>query len=78
MLHRMGQLAAFVVLSRLKAHFFAYLFVGLFLAVVVYVFLPQSIKNFVYNSFTQNRGEIATIFFFNRLNLNISHHFYYY
>lgn len=54
----LGLMLLYILYERFKGkNFFAYLFVGLFLAVVVYVFLPQSIKDFVYNSFTQNYEE---------------------
>lgn len=50
-----GIMLLYILYERFKGKdFFAYLIVGLFLVVVVYVFLPESVKDFVYNSFTQN------------------------
>ena len=48
----------YILYERFKGkNFFAYLIVGLFLAMVAYVFIPNSVKEYVYNSFTQNYEE---------------------
>ena len=50
-----GLMLLYILYERFKGKdFFAYLIMGLFLAVVVYVFIPNSVKEYVYNSFTQN------------------------
>ena len=58
-----GLMLLYILYERFKGKdFFGYLIVGLFLVVVVYVFLPQSVKEFVYSSFTQNfeEGDITS------------------
>ena len=59
----LGLMLLYVLYERFKGkNFFAYLMVGLLLTVVVYVFIPKSAKEYVYNSFTQNyeEGDITT------------------
>ena len=54
----LGLMLLYILYERFKGKsFFAYLIVGLFLAAVVYVFIPNSAKEYVYNSFTQNYEE---------------------
>ena len=45
----------YILYERFKGKdFFVYLIIGLFALLVIYLFLPQSIKDYVYNSFFQN------------------------
>lgn len=45
----------YILYERFKGKdFFAYLIIGLFVLLVIYLFLPQSVKDYVYNSFFQN------------------------
>lgn len=54
----LGLMLLYILYERFKGkNFFAYLIVGLFLAMVAYVFIPNSVKEYVYNSFTQNYEE---------------------
>lgn len=54
----LGLMLLYILYERFKGkNFFAYLIVGLFLVVVAYVFIPNSAKEYVYNSFTQNYEE---------------------
>ena len=54
----LGLMLLYVLYERFKGkNFFVYLIVGLFFVVVLYFVLPQSLKDFVINSFTQNYEE---------------------
>ena len=53
----------YVLYERYKGkNFFVYLLLAVFVAVIVYLVLPSSVKDFVYNSFFQNYegGDITT------------------
>lgn len=54
-------LILYVLYDRYKGRdFFFYLILGLFLMVVVYLFLPASVKDYVIDSFVQNQGNDIT------------------
>ena len=58
-----GIMFLYVLYERYKGkNFFAYLLLGVFVAVIVYLVLPPTVKDFVYNSFFQNyeEGDITT------------------
>lgn len=58
-----GIMLLYILYERFKGkNFFIYFIVGLALLVALFVFMPSSIKEFVYNSFTQNyeEGDITT------------------
>ena len=54
----LGLTLLYILYERFKGkNFFVYLMVGIFLMVALYLFLPQSVKEYVINSFTQNYEE---------------------
>lgn len=54
-------LILYVLYDRFKGKdFFFYLILGVFLLVIVYLILPSSVKQYVYNSFYQNQGTDIT------------------
>ena len=58
-----GMMFLYVLYERYKGkNFFIYLLLGIFVMVIVYLVLPPSVKDFVYNSFFQNyeEGDITT------------------
>lgn len=58
-----GMMFLYVLYERYKGkNFFVYLLLGIFLVVILYLVLPPSVKDFVYNSFFQNyeEGDITT------------------
>ncbi len=58
-----GIILLYILYERFKGKdFFIYLIVGVVLLAVLFVFMPSSIKEFVYNSFTQHyeEGDITT------------------
>lgn len=53
-----GMMFLYVLYERYKGkNFFIYLLLAVFVAVIVYLVLPSSVKDFVYNSFFQNYEE---------------------